>query len=71
MRSRDIVNLDQTLQRMQRRVVTAVAGAGLLVVAALLHGLHAGGPQWATVPLWSWISGGVGALALASAWLRR
>ncbi|HBN54378.1 MAG TPA: ubiquinone biosynthesis regulatory protein kinase UbiB, partial [Stenotrophomonas sp.] len=71
MRSQDIVNLDQTLRRMQRRVVTAVAGAGLLVVAALLHGLHAGGPQWASVPLWSWISGGVGALALASAWLRR
>ena len=71
MRSQDIVNLDTTLKRLQRRVVTAVGGAGLLVVAALLHGLHASGPQLASMPLWSWICGGVGMLALASAWLRR
>src|SRR5690606_25891384 len=71
MRSQDIVNLDITLKRLQRRVVTAVGGAGLLVVAALLHGLHASGPQLASMPLWSWICGGVGMLALASAWLRR
>jgi len=71
MRSQDIVNLDTTLKRLQRRVVTAVGGAGLLVVAALLHGLHASGPQLASMPLWSWICGGVGMAALASAWLRR
>ncbi|MGB3394586.1 MAG: ubiquinone biosynthesis regulatory protein kinase UbiB [Stenotrophomonas sp.] len=71
MRSQDIVNLDTTLKRLQRRMVTAVGGAGLLVVAALLHGLHASGPQLASMPLWSWICGGVGMVALASAWLRR
>ena len=71
MRSQDIVNLEGTLQRMQRRVVTAVAGAGLMVVSALLYGLQAGGPQFASVPLWSWVTGAVGAIALASAWLRR
>lgn len=71
MRSQDIVNLEGTLQRMQRRVVTAVAGVGLMVVSALLHGLQAGGPQFASVPLWSWVTGAVGAIALASAWLRR
>ncbi len=71
MRSQDIVNLDSTLKRMQRRVVTAVGGAGLLVVAALLHGLKASGPQLASMPLWSWICGGLGMVALAAAWLRR
>ncbi|WP_313174049.1 ubiquinone biosynthesis regulatory protein kinase UbiB [Stenotrophomonas sp.] len=71
MRSQDIVNLEGTLQRMQRRVVTAVAGAGLMVVSALLYGLHAGGPQLASIPVWSWVSGVVGAVAVASAWLRR
>ncbi|PZU26631.1 MAG: ubiquinone biosynthesis regulatory protein kinase UbiB [Stenotrophomonas sp.] len=71
MRSQDIVNLEGTLQRMQRRVVTAVAGVGLMVVSALLYGLQAGGPQFASVPLWSWVTGVVGAIAVASAWLRR
>ncbi|MGE8224630.1 ubiquinone biosynthesis regulatory protein kinase UbiB [Stenotrophomonas pigmentata] len=71
MRSQDIVNLEGTLQRMQRRVVTAVAGVGLMVVSALLYGLQAGGPQFASVPLWSWVTGAVGAIAVASAWLRR
>jgi ubiquinone biosynthesis protein len=71
MRSQDIVTLNDTLKRMQRHVVTAVTGVGLVVVSALLYGLQAGGPQLAAVPLWSWITGGVGVLALASVWLRR
>ena len=71
MRSQDIVNLDDTLKRMQRRVVTAVAGAGLMVVSALLYGLQAAGPQFASIPVWSWVTGVVGAVAVASAWLRR
>ncbi|KRG64077.1 ubiquinone biosynthesis protein UbiB [Stenotrophomonas humi] len=71
MRSQDIVSLNETLKRMQRRVITAVTGVGLVVVSALLYGLQVGGPQLASVPLWSWITGGVGVLALASAWLRR
>ncbi len=71
MRSQDIVNLDDTLKRMQRRVVTAVAGAGLMVVSALLYGLQAVGPQFASIPVWSWVTGVVGAVAVASAWLRR
>jgi ubiquinone biosynthesis protein len=71
MRSQDIVTLNDTLKRMQRRVITAVTGVGLVVVSALLYGLQAGGPQLASIPVWSWITGGVGVLALASAWLRR
>lgn len=71
MRSQDIVTLNDTLVRMQRRVITAVTGVGLVVISVLLYGLQAGGPQLASVPLWSWLTGGVGVLALASAWLRR
>jgi len=37
----------------------------------LLYGLQAGGPQRAGVPVGAWATGVVGALALASAWLRR
>ncbi len=71
MRSQDLVSLNLTLQRMQRRVVTAIGGAGLVVVAAVLYGLQASGPQLASVPLWSWLTGLVGTGALLSAWLRR
>ncbi len=71
MRSQDLVALNLTLQRMQRRVVTAIGGAGLVVVAAVLYGLQASGPQLASVPLWSWLTGLVGTGALLSAWLRR
>jgi ubiquinone biosynthesis protein len=71
MRSRDLVDLNLTLQRLQRRVVTAIAGSGLLVVSAVLHAFGAGGPSLFGVPLWSWFTGGLGAIALLSAWLRR
>ena len=71
MRSQDLVALNLTLQRLQRRVVTAIGGAGLVVVAAVLYGLQASGPQLASVPLWSWLTGLVGTGALLSAWLRR
>ncbi|MCD7099598.1 ubiquinone biosynthesis regulatory protein kinase UbiB [Stenotrophomonas sp. MMGLT7] len=70
-RSADLVALDLSLRRLQRRVVTAIAGSGLLVVAAVLYGLHPPGAYLWSAPLWSWISGAVGAVALLSAWLRR
>lgn len=71
MRSKDLVELNLTLQRLQRRLATAIAGAGLLGVAAVLHALGAGGPELLHVPLWTWLSGGLGAIALLSAWWRR
>ncbi|MEE7560521.1 ubiquinone biosynthesis regulatory protein kinase UbiB, partial [Xanthomonas sp. Kuri4-2] len=57
--------------RLQRRAVGAIAGAGLLVTAAVLYGLHPDGWYLGTVPVWSWVSGVTGAAALLSAWLRR
>ncbi len=70
-RSAELLALDLSLRRLQRRVVTAIAGSGLLVVAAVLYGLHPPGAYLWSAPLWSWISGAVGAVALLSAWLRR
>lgn len=71
MRSSDLVELTRTMQRMQRRIVTAIIGTGLLVVAAVLYGLDAGGPHLLSVPLWSWLSGVAGALSLIVSWPRR
>ncbi|WP_043291444.1 ubiquinone biosynthesis regulatory protein kinase UbiB [Pseudoxanthomonas spadix] len=71
MRSKDLAALNLTLQRLQRRVVTAIAGAGLLGAAAVLHAFGVGGPVLFHVPLWTWLSGGLGAIALLSAWWRR
>ncbi|MFT4246916.1 MAG: ubiquinone biosynthesis regulatory protein kinase UbiB [Pseudomonas sp.] len=70
-RSHDLQALDASLRRLQRRAVAAVAGSGLLVVAAVLYALHPAGGYLGTVPLWSWASGAAGAVALLSAWWRR
>ncbi|HBK45832.1 MAG TPA: ubiquinone biosynthesis regulatory protein kinase UbiB [Xanthomonadaceae bacterium] len=70
-RSADLKALDLSLLRLQRRVVTAIAGSGLLVVAAVLYGLHPDGWYLGTVPVWSWVCGLAGGAALLSAWLRR
>ncbi len=62
--------LAMTLQGLQRRVVNAIVGSGLLVAAAVLYGLHPDGLYLGTIPVWSLISGCIGALALFSAWWR-
>ncbi len=62
--------LAMTLQGLQRRVVNAIVGSGLLVAAAVLYGLHPDGLYLGTIPVWSLISGCVGALALFGAWWR-
>jgi ubiquinone biosynthesis protein len=71
MRSKDLAQLNITLARMQRRVVTAIAGAGLLVVASVLHAFGAGGPVLLGVPLLTWVTGSIGVVSLLSAWLRK
>jgi ubiquinone biosynthesis protein len=71
MRSKDLAQLNLTLARMQRRVVTAIAGAGLLVVASVLHAFGAGGPVLLGVPLLTWVTGSIGVVSLLSAWLRK
>jgi len=71
MRSQDLAELSRTVAEAQRRTVAAILGTGLLIVAAVLYGLEAGGPTWASVPASSWIAGVGGIWALLAAWPRR
>ncbi len=71
MRSRDLADLATTLRGMQRRIVAAILGVGLLLVAAVLYGLDAGGPRILSVPASAWIAGIGGLWALLAAWPRR
>jgi ubiquinone biosynthesis protein len=71
MRSRDVREIAQQLAAMQRRVVSAILGVGLLVVAAVLYALDAGGPHWLGAPVATWVAALGGAWALLAAWPRR
>ena len=61
----------QTLAAMQRRIVASILGVGLLIVAAVLYALDAGGPKLLTLPVSTWIAGIGGLWALLAAWPRR
>ena len=71
LRSKDLTDLALTMKGMQRRVVAAILGVGLLIVAAVLYGLEAGGPSIFSVPAAAWIAGIGGLWALLAAWPRR
>lgn len=71
MRSRDLADLADTMRAMQRRIVSAILGTGLLIVAAVLFAMEAGGPPMFGVPAAAWIAGLGGLWALIAAWPRR
>ena len=71
MRSKDLAELAQVMKGMQRRIVAAILGVGLLIVAAVLFGMEAGGPRVFSVPASAWIAGIGGLWALLAAWPRR
>ena len=71
MRSQDLVALNTNLQKLQKRAVAAIAGVGLMIVAAVLYGLQPGGWYFGDAPVWSWVTGAAGVFSLASAWWRR
>ncbi|GAB3736467.1 ubiquinone biosynthesis regulatory protein kinase UbiB [Luteimonas pelagia] len=71
LRSRELADIARSLRRMQRRAVGAILGAGLLVSAAVLFAMEAGGPAWFGVPAAAWVAGLGGAWALIAAWPRR
>ena len=71
MQSDDVVRIARTLEGMQRRIVAAILGVGLLVVAAVLYALEAGGPAFLGIPASSWIAGVGGLWAMLAAWPRR
>jgi ubiquinone biosynthesis protein len=70
MRSRDLAELARVAKDGQRRTVAAILGTGLLVAAAVLFGLEAGGPRLGDVPAAAWIAGLGGLWALLAAWPR-
>ena len=71
MRSHDLREMSRTLQSLQKRMVAAILGVGLLIVAAVLYALEAGGPKLVGVPVSTWIAGIGGLWALLAAWPRR
>ena len=71
MRSTDVREIAATLGSLQRRIVSSILGVGLLIVAAVLYALEAGGPQLGGVPVSTWIAGLGGLWALLAAWPRR
>jgi ubiquinone biosynthesis protein len=71
MRSHDLAELARTARDGQKRMVAAILGTGLLIVAAVLYGLDAGGPRVWAIPTAAWIAGLGGLWALLAAWPRR
>jgi len=71
LRSKDLFELVQTIKSVQRRTVSAIFGTGLLIVAAVLYGLEAGGPRIFSIPAAVWIAGLGGLWAFLAAWPRR
>ena len=71
MHSRQLAELTDATRALQRRTVGAILGAGLLIVAAVLYALEAGGPHLAGMPASAWIAGLGGLWALLAAWPRR
>ena len=69
--SRDLAEISRTLQTLQRRSVAAILGSGLLLVAAVLYALEAGGPRLLGVPLAAWVAGIGGLWAILAALPRR
>jgi ubiquinone biosynthesis protein len=71
MQSQDLRDLTQMIRGAQRRIISAILGTGLLIAAAVLYGLEAGGPRFFSLPASVWIAGLGGAWALLAAWPRR
>jgi ubiquinone biosynthesis protein len=71
MHSQQLAELAQATRAFQRRAVGAILGTGLLIVAAVLYALEAGGPRILDVPAAAWIAGLGGLWALLAAWPRR
>ncbi|HLM54367.1 MAG TPA: ubiquinone biosynthesis regulatory protein kinase UbiB [Pseudoxanthomonas sp.] len=71
LRSNDLADLALTLRGMQRRIVAAILGTGLLIVAAVLYGFEAGGPRILGIPASAWMAALGGVWALLAALPRR
>jgi ubiquinone biosynthesis protein len=70
LRSTDLAELNRILRGAQRRMIAAILGTGLLIVAAVLYALDAGGARLLGVPATVWIAACGGLWALLAAWPR-
>jgi ubiquinone biosynthesis protein len=70
-RAQELADMAQSLHNLQRRTVFAILGAALLIVAAVLYGLDAGGPRLLAVPMSAWVAALGGVWALFAAWPRK
>ena len=71
MHSPDVREITAAIRSAQRGTIAAILGTGLLVAAAVLYALEAGGPRWLGVPAFAWVAGLGGLWALRAAWPRR
>ncbi len=71
MHSQQLAELARATYAFQRRAVRAILGTGLLIAAAVLYALEAGGPRVLGVAAAVWIAALGGAWALLAAWPRR
>jgi ubiquinone biosynthesis protein len=71
MHSQQLAELARATYAFQRRAVRAILGTGLLIAAAVLYALEAGGPRVLDLPASVWIAALGGAWALLAAWPRR
>jgi len=71
MQSQDLADLSRSVRELQRRMVASILGTGLLIAAAVLYGVDAGGPHFWTVPASAWVAALGGAWALLAAWPHR
>ncbi|HVI24826.1 MAG TPA: ubiquinone biosynthesis regulatory protein kinase UbiB [Xanthomonadaceae bacterium] len=70
LRSADFAELNRILRGAQRRVIAAILGTGLLIAAAVLYALDAGGARLLGAPATVWIAALGGLWALLAAWPR-
>ncbi len=71
MQSSDLAELARISQQGQRQTIFAILGTGLLITAAVLFSLDAGGPRVLDVALTVWMSGAAALVAFLAAWPRR
>jgi len=71
MHSRELADIASAMRTLQRRAIGAILGTGLLLVAAVLYALEAGGPRLLGAPAAAWIAALGGLWALLAAWPRR
>ena len=71
MRSSDLERLVTVTRMGQHQTVLAILGSGLIIVAALLFALEAGGPRFFGIPLAALLAGLGGLWAFFAAWPQR